>query len=75
MKRASVSGQNGTQALTDSVLKRRTTELAGFKDFYCLYFPDEGQYTRGMTFRDAVNLVREFPMAFIVDMRTAEVLN
>lgn len=41
---------------------------------YCLYYPDEGQYSLLMTLREAKALQRQFIEASIVDARTAEVV-
>lgn len=49
-------------------MKRNTREV------YCLYFPDEGRYTRLMTLAEAKRLVREFCTAYIVNIETAEVI-
>ena len=40
---------------------------------YCLYFPDEGRYSIAMTLKEAKALVRQFMMAYIVNIETAEV--
>lgn len=41
---------------------------------YCLYYPDEGQYSKLMTLHQAKMLARQFEMAYIVNAETAEVL-
>lgn len=35
------------------------------REIYCLYFPDEGRYTRLMTLAEAKKLVHEFCTAYI----------
>lgn len=52
----------------DGQMKRNPREI------YCLYFPDEGRYTRLMTLAEAKKLVREFCTAYIVNIETAEVI-
>lgn len=41
---------------------------------YCLYYPDEGRYSKLMTLHQAKLLARWFEMAYIVNVETAEVL-
>ena len=40
---------------------------------YCLYYPDEGQYSKLMTLHQAKLLARQFEMAYIVNAETAEI--
>lgn len=42
---------------------------------YCLYYPDEGQYSEPMPWSEAKVLARMFLEALIVDIRTGEVMN
>lgn len=45
------------------------------RERYCLYFPDEGRYTIAMTLKEAKAMVRQFVMAYIVNIETAEVFS
>lgn len=40
---------------------------------YCVYFPDDGRYSRPLTLREARKLVKEFLGSYIVNIQTAEV--
>ncbi len=42
---------------------------------YCLYYPDEGRYSEPMLLSEANKMARMFLNAFIVDIRTGEVMN
>ncbi len=41
---------------------------------YCLYYPDEGQYSVPMSFKEARLLQSQFLEAYIVNVKTAEVV-
>lgn len=41
---------------------------------YCLYYPDEGRYSRPMSYLEARDLQRQFLEAYIVNVKTAEVV-
>lgn len=47
--------------------------MKNIKERYCLYFPDEGRYTRPMSLREAKLLVKQFITAYVVNIETAEV--
>lgn len=42
---------------------------------YAVYYPDEGRYSVPMTFKEARALARQFYWAYVVNLRTAEVMN
>lgn len=48
---------------------RRTNDRAR----YCIYYPDEGRYSVPMTLPEAKAMVRQFTMAYIVNLETAEI--
>ena len=41
---------------------------------YCLYYPDEGQYSVPMSYLEAKRLQRQTYEAYIVNVKTAEVV-
>lgn len=40
---------------------------------YALYYPEEGRYSKPMTLREAYELLKQFPWANVVSLRTAEI--
>jgi aspartate 1-decarboxylase len=54
----------------EKVRKRRTNNEAR----YCVYYIDEGRYSRLMTLSQAKALVVQFETAYIVNAETAEVI-
>ena len=43
------------------------------KQEYALYYPEEGRYSIPMTLKEAFELVKQFPWASVVSLRTAEI--
>ncbi len=40
---------------------------------YALYYPEEGRYSIPMTLKAAMKMLKEFPWATVVNLRTAEI--